>query len=69
MYESFSWKSFEKEYIREDGTLNAAYAAVDRHIGTWRKNKVALIFEDDAGTVEKFTFEELSTFSNKVGNI
>ncbi len=69
VYESFSWKSFEKEYIREDGTLNAAYAAVDRHIGTWRKNKVALIFEDDAGTVEKFTFEELSTFSNKVGNI
>lgn len=69
MYESFSWKRSEKEFLSDDGSLNAAYVAVDTHVGTWRKNKLALIFEDDLGDIEKFTFDELSQLSNKVGNI
>ncbi|MBI5613954.1 acetate--CoA ligase [Candidatus Gottesmanbacteria bacterium] len=69
MYASFSWKASEKEFVSDDGCLNAAYVAIDRHVGTWRRNKLALIFEDEAGFIEKFTFEDLSLLSNKVGNI
>lgn len=65
----FSWKDARKNLDWFDGNLNAAYNAVDRHTHTWRKNKVALYWEDEAGTEKKYTFEELSVLSNKVGNI
>ncbi len=66
---NFSWKGARNELDWFDGKLNAAYNAVDRHTHTWRKNKVALYWEDEAGQAKKFTFEELSLLSNKVGNI
>lgn len=65
----FSWKEARKNLDWFDGNLNAAYNAVDRHTHTWRKNKVALYWEDEAGTEKKYTFEELSVLSSKVGNI
>jgi len=65
----FSWAAAKKELDWFDGKLNAAYNAVDRHTHTWRKNKVALYWEDEACTEKKYTFEELSILSNKVGNI
>lgn len=65
----FSWKDARKFLDWDDGSLNAAYNAVDRHVLTWRKNKVALYWEDEAGNDKKFTFEDLSLLSNKVGNI
>lgn len=65
----FSWNAARKELDWFDGKLNAAYNAVDRHTHSWRKNKVALYWEDEAGAEKKFTFEELSVLSNKVGNI
>ena len=65
----FSWTAAKKELDWFDGKLNAAYNAVDRHTHTWRKNKVALYWEDEAGDQKKYTFEELSLLSNKVGNI
>ncbi len=66
---NFSWKGARNELDWFDGKLNAAYNAVDRHTHTWRKNKIALYWEDEAGQEKKFTFEELSLLSNKVGNI
>src|SRR5689334_1131766 len=66
---SFNWKHIEKELDWFDGKLNAAYNAVDRHLHTWRKNKIALYWEDEAGTTKKYTFEELSLLSNKAGNL
>jgi acetyl-CoA synthetase len=66
---SFSWTKARSDIDWFDGKLNAAYNAVDRHIYTWRKNKVALYWEDEAGNEKKYTFEELSLLSNKVGNI
>lgn len=66
---SFTWKSVQSELAWFDGKMNAAYNAVDRHVQTWRKNKIALYWEDDAGTEKKFTFEELSQISNKIGNV
>lgn len=65
----FEWSSVKSELAWVDGGLNAAYNAVDRHTLTWRKNKVALYWEDEAGNEKKYTFEELSLLSNKVGNI
>jgi len=65
----FAWSSVKSELAWVDGGLNAAYNAIDRHTQTWRKNKVALYWEDESGSEKKYTFEELSILSNKVGNI
>ena len=43
----------------EDGTLNASWNCLDRHLGTPVENKVALIFEADDGTVTPITYKEL----------
>lgn len=67
--DTFSWKDARPYVDWMDGGLNAAYNAVDRHVQTWRKNKVALFWEDEAGIEKKYTFEDISLFSNKVGNI
>ncbi len=65
----FTWKDARPYVDWFDGSLNAAYNAVDRHVQTWRKNKVALYWEDEAGNEKKYTFDELSLLSNKVGNL
>src|SRR5690348_15651096 len=69
VYADFSWETARKNLDWFYGSLNAAYNAVDRHTHTWRKNKIALYWEDEAGTEKKFTFEEMAILSNKVGNI
>lgn len=66
---NFTWAKARGYVDWFDGKLNAAYNAVDRHTLTWRKNKVALYWEDEAGNEKKYTFEELSLLSNKIGNI
>src|SRR3989344_2178780 len=65
----FSWRQAKTELSWFGDKLNAAYNAVDRHTQTWRKNKVALYWEDEEGNQKKYTFEELSVLSNKLGNI
>ena len=67
--EEFTWKDTRPYVDWFGGKINAAYNAVDRHEQTWRKNKVALYWEDEAGSTKKYTFEELFFLSNKVGNI
>jgi acetyl-CoA synthetase len=65
----FNWDDVKKEIdFFEGGKLNAAYNAVDRHVKTWRKNKVALYWEGDNDS-KKFTFTELSVLSNKFANV
>lgn len=65
----FSKSNVQKNIDFFEGKMNAAYNAVDRHTHTWRKNKIALYWEDEAGLKKQFTFEELSLLSNKMGNI
>ncbi len=68
--ETFSWRDAQKHLDWFSGDkLNAAYNAVDRHTQTWRKNKVALLWEDETGLQKQYTFEELSLISNKMGNM
>ena len=66
---SFAWKEAYKELDWFEGKINAAYNAIDRHKQTWRKNKIALYWEDESGSRKKYTFAELSVLSNKLGNI
>jgi acetyl-CoA synthetase len=50
------------------GKLNASANCLDRHLGTWRRNKAALIWEGDDGSSNTFTYQQLhyevSRFSN-----
>lgn len=41
-----------------DGELNASYNCIDRHLED-KANKLAIIFEDDDGGVDQFTYKEL----------
>ncbi len=69
-YESFSWDHARNEIDWfPDGTLNAAYNAVDRHAKNHNKNKVAIIYEAADGTVEKYTYLDLKHMTNKFANI
>jgi len=41
------------------GKLNVCYNCLDRHLGTWRKNKAALIWEGDIGDSRVLTYQQL----------
>ena len=49
--------------------LNAAYYAVERHVETELKNKIALYWQGDEGEKLKFTFKELNDLSNQFANL
>lgn len=67
---SFHWDTYltQLTFFRKN-KLNAAFNAIDRHIATARKNKIALYYEADDGVKQKFTFLELSVLSNKTANL
>ena len=47
---------------------NIAHNAVDRHLGTWRRHKVALIWEGENGDRQVFTYIELAREVNRLAN-
>ncbi len=49
--------------------INAAFTAVDKHISTWRKNKIAIYWEGEDGSTKQYTFYELAVLSNKFANV
>jgi len=68
-YKNFSWDKAKGELAWfPDGKINAAYNAIDRHLATFRKNKIALYWEGETGETEKYTFEEVAHLSNQYGN-
>lgn len=68
-YQSFSWQKASQEVSHfPDGKMNCAYASVDVHSLTERKNKVALYWESKDEQEFKFTFLELASLSNRAGN-
>ena len=69
-YDSFKWEDHFKdlEYF-EDNKFNAAYFAIDRHLKTDNKDKTALLWENDEGKTQEFTFQDIAKNSNKVANI
>lgn len=66
----FSWDKIKQELRSfSDGKINAAYLAIDKHLKTPSRQKLALIWENDDGQIQKFTFEEIAELSNKVANV
>lgn len=62
----FSIREVEKELASmSHHTLNAAYIAIDRHVNTYRKNKIALYYEAENGAREQYTFLQVSQASNQ----
>jgi acetyl-CoA synthetase len=49
-----------------DGTLNITYNALDRHVKTARKNKLAYIWEGEMGEVRTYTYYQLYREVNKL---
>jgi acetyl-CoA synthetase len=47
---------------------NIVHDAVDKHVNTWRKNKVAFIFEGEPGDIRKLTYNDLYIEVNKFAN-
>ncbi len=41
------------------GRINVAYNCLDRHLGTWRRNKAAIIWEGEPGDTRTLTFQDL----------
>lgn len=51
------------------GKTNIAYNALDRHVKTWRKNKIALIWEGEPGERLTFSYRKLWRETNKFANV
>src|SRR5258706_7244408 len=69
-YKDFSWENAKKQYIDffEDGTMNASYNMVDRHVEKVNGGKKALIFHTANGEKENYSFLDLQKLSNKFAN-
>ena len=68
-YKDFSWYTAKNGIaFFEDGRLNAAYDAIDKHLYTDRKNITALYWEGENGDEFKFTFLEMAELTNRFGN-
>jgi acetyl-CoA synthetase len=52
-----------------DGTLNISYNALDRHIKTARKNKLAYIWEGEMGETRTFSYYQLYREVNKLAKV
>lgn len=52
-----------------DGKINIVYNAIDRHLKTWRRNKVALIWEGEPGDVRTFSYHALNREVSKFATI
>lgn len=67
---TYSWAQAEKELAPlAHHKLNAAYVAVDTNAQNFRKNKIALYYENDQGIKEQYTFAQISEKSNQFANV
>ncbi|NIA31829.1 MAG: acetate--CoA ligase [Actinobacteria bacterium] len=51
------------------GKLNIVDNAIDRHLKTWRRNKLALIWEGEPGDVRTYSYHALNREVSKFSNI
>ena len=66
--ETLDWSNppFAKWYA--DGTLNAAYNCLDRHVEAGNGDRVAFYFEGEPGDTREITYAELTTEVKKAAN-
>lgn len=76
--EKISWfRRWEKVLIWEEpyakwlvgGILNASYACVDAHLHSWRKNKVAIYWEDENGNTKSLSYTQLHREVNRFASV
>ncbi len=53
----------------EDGQTNVTLNALDRHMTTWRKNKVAFIWESEQGETRTYSYLQLGYEVNRFANV
>ena len=51
------------------GILNISHNALDRHVSTYRKNKLAYIWEGEMGEIKNYTYYQLYREVNKLSKI
>lgn len=51
------------------GMLNASYGCIDAHLHSWRKNKVAIYWEDEHGNSQSFSYSQLHRSVNKFASV
>ena len=51
------------------GKINIVYNAIDRHLHTWRRNKLALIWEGEPGDYRTFSYHALNREVSKFANV
>ncbi|MGA1845112.1 MAG: acetate--CoA ligase [bacterium] len=51
------------------GKINIIDNAIDRHLKTWRKNKLALIWEGEPGEIRAYSYYELNRQVSKFANV
>ncbi len=51
------------------GKINIIHNAIDRHLKTWRRNKIAIIWEGEPGDVRVFSYHALNREVSKMANI
>lgn len=63
------WEAIKSELTYfDDGGVNLAYNAVDRHMGTPIESKTALHWEGDGGATAHYTFGDMARLSNQYAN-
>lgn len=60
-------KPFYKWFV--GGKTNIIQNAIDRHLKTWRKNKIAIVWEGEPGDVRVFSYHALNREVTKFANI
>ena len=53
----------------DGGKLNVAANCLDRHLGTWRRNKAALVWESDDGRTQTYTYQQLHYEVSRFANV
>jgi len=51
------------------GKINILHNAIDRHLKTWRKNKLALIWEGEPGDLRTYSYHALNREVSKFANV
>ena len=60
-------KPFYKWFV--GAKTNIVQNAIDRHLKTWRKNKIAIIWEGEPGDLKVYSYHALNREVTKFANI
>ncbi len=58
---------FYKWYV--GGKINIVYNAIDRHLKSWRRNKLAIVWEGEPGDLRTFSYHALNREVSKLANV